>query len=1144
MSGCESARFRHVDQQWRTAPDLRGGIVAHSVLGQEDAAPPLGGGCVTATRFIASVPSSTLTISVVICSYTMERWEHIVRAVDSVRAQTLVPAEVILVVDYNDELAWHARGAFPGVRVIRNAQTRGLSGARNTGIRAAGGDVIAFLDDDAAASASWLETMVTYYDDPMVHGVGGSATAVWTGGPRPRWLPPEFDWVVGCTYRGQPTRTASVRNLVGCNMSFRREVFDLVGGFSSAIGRIGKTPLGCEETELCIRLNQAVPGAELLYDPAVNVEHWVSPDRREFRYFRDRCYGEGLSKAAVARLVGAGSGLAAERSYVWSVLPRGFLLALLHVLLLRPSGAGRAFSIVFGLLATTVGYVRGSRAIARERTVAQGSPVPARPRLYVSTTQRRAAARTISSLLVTVGCSVLLLGLAVTASRGNSYGLGLALFFAAVMLQFAVGAAVLLRRDLTRRTRLGVVAVVGVMPTVLYRLTDPLLFTGFDEQLHLRTLHDLLEGAPLFSPNPLLQASPHFPGLELLTVALEQAFDLPTMVAATVVVVLCRLVLVVAIYRLAGMITKDARSASLAVLCYAASPQFYFFNSQYAYQTLALTLALTGLLLLARAGRAEQHRRRIATAAFVCFAGTAVTHHLTSWIALAVLLAWTALAARRERPTLAAVTAATTLVVAVQVIPIAVLLRSYFGPMFGAALDQAGALLGGVGSRTLFADSAGVSNPDWERAVLVGYAVICVVVAVATGAVIIRHAVRVRHRLLFVLGLLCMAYPATFTGRLASNLAEICDRATTFAFLPLAIGVAWLLRHRDVSAGPQHRTARTGAHPIVVLALLCAGFLGGLILGNGPDWGRLPGEYLVVADSRSLDAETLAAAQWAGDHLAPGSSVMADRMPATLLSSVGRLWPEAGPRAGVEPATFYFSQTWGKAQTRTAKALGLRYLYVDTRLASSRPHEGWYFYPGETPDERQLTVTELTKFTSVPGIVTVYHHGPVSIYDLSGLGIATPPHDATGSWTSRPWLDIPVGLLIALLTIWRIRGVRRWAGATAEALGGVGAAGTIMATTVLLTGVSIAIGFRPDWRFAVAVALPIGVVMVIPGLRSRTAVVPAARMSSPPRAGLTAAALLAAALFTAGICLAVESARAVDVTQVSRILADVEQGRR
>lgn len=1091
----------------------------------------------TTAPLLTLAPPSALTVSVVICTYTMERWDDVARAVESVRAQTLAPAEVILVVDYNDELANQSRAAFPDVRVIRNTQTRGLSGARNTGVRAAGGDVVAFLDDDAAAAPTWLETMVTHYDDPMVQGVGGSATAIWTGGPRPRWLPAEFDWVVGCTYVGQPTTTAPVRNMVGCNMSFRRGVFALVGGFSTEVGRVGKRPLGGEETELCIRLNQAIPGAKLLYDPAVNVEHRVSPDRREFRYFRNRCYSEGLSKAAVAQLVGADDGLAAERSYVWGVLPRGFLLALLHVLLLRPSGAGKAFSIVFGLLATSAGYARGSLEIARRRRAADNSPSPARPEMTMPTAQRAAPAWAIPSLLMAVGSSVLLLGIAVTASRGHWFGLGIALFFAAVMTPFAVGATLLLRRDLPGRTRLGVLTMVGVMPTLLYRLTDPLLLTGFDEQLHLRTLHDLLSGAPLGSPNPLLEASPHFPGLELLTVAVQRAFGLPTMVAVTAVVILCRLVLVVAIYRLAGMLTKDARSASLGVLCYAASPQFYFFNSQYAYQTLALSFAVTGVLLLARASRADAHRRRTATAAFLCFAGTAATHHLTSALAVVALLAWTARADRRERAMIAAVTAATTVVVAVQIFLSADLMRSYFGPLFGAAVDQAAALLGGGTHRTLFADSAGASTPAWERAVLIGYAAVCTVVAAITGVAIIRHGLRRRHRLLIVIGLLCLVYPATFTGRFASGVSEICDRATTFAFLPLALGVAWLLRHRETTAERHRRTARLSARPTVLLALIGVGFLGGLILGTGPDWGRLPGSYLVVADSRSLDAETLAVAQWAGGHLTPGSSVLADRVPATLLSSVGRLWPEAGPRDGVEPATLYFSATWDAEQTRTAQVLGLHYLYVDTRLSSSLPHEGWYFYPGETPDSRRLTAAELTKFTSVPGIVAVYQHGPISIYDLSGLSVGTKAHGWTGSRHSHPRRDALAGLVIGLLAAGLLPATHRWARATASTLGGAGTTATIMAGTVLLTGASTFFGFRPGWPFTVALALPIGIAMPI-CLRSDIA----ARQPSRPSADLAAALLLTAVLVIAGTSLAVRSARSVDVTQVSHILADVRQG--
>ncbi|GAB1691030.1 glycosyltransferase family 2 protein [Krasilnikovia sp. M28-CT-15] len=314
-----------------------------------------------------------LTVSVVICAYTMERWADIIGAVESVRAQTHPADEVILVVDHNPELAAAAHAAFPDVRVIGNEEDRGLSGARNTGIGEARGDIVAFLDDDAAAGPTWLQTLLAHYDDPGVQGVGGSATAVWSGGPRPRWLPAEFDWVVGCTYVGQPTAPAVVRNLVGCNMSFRREVFTLVGGFSAAVGRVGRRPLGCEETELCIRLGNALPGGKLLYDPAINVMHRVSPDRRRFRYFRSRCYSEGLSKAVVSRMVGAASGLSAERTYVRSVLPRGVLQGLRQLVSLHPAGGARAFAIMFGLAATSLGYARGIAGNTWEHAAVAGA---------------------------------------------------------------------------------------------------------------------------------------------------------------------------------------------------------------------------------------------------------------------------------------------------------------------------------------------------------------------------------------------------------------------------------------------------------------------------------------------------------------------------------------------------------------------------------------------------------------------------------------------------------------------------------------------------------------------------------------------------------------------------------------------------
>ena len=297
-------------------------------------------------------------VSVVICAYTEERWQELCAAIASVQSQTLPPCDIIVVIDHNPALLACARDTFTGVLVIDNHEPRGLSGARNSGLAIAQGAVVAFMDEDATAAPDWLAQLTAAYADQSVWGVGGSIEPRWPGN-RPRWFPAEFDWVVGCTYRGLPQTTAQVRNLIGCNMSFRREVFGLLAGFRGGIGRVGTHPVGCEETEVCIRLKQRQPQSRLLYEPRARVFHHVSAQRACWRYFVARCYYEGISKAAVARLVGSADGLSSERDYTLRVLPRGVRHSLAAALHGDASGLGRALAIVCGLLATALGYARG-----------------------------------------------------------------------------------------------------------------------------------------------------------------------------------------------------------------------------------------------------------------------------------------------------------------------------------------------------------------------------------------------------------------------------------------------------------------------------------------------------------------------------------------------------------------------------------------------------------------------------------------------------------------------------------------------------------------------------------------------------------------------------------------------------------------
>jgi cellulose synthase/poly-beta-1,6-N-acetylglucosamine synthase-like glycosyltransferase len=296
--------------------------------------------------------------AVVICTYTLDRWDDLAAAVESMRAQTTPPPEIVVVIDYNEELHRRAAADWPDLRVIPNEGPRGLSGARNTGAAAAAAEIVAFLDDDAWADPTWLAELVRPFADPRVLATGGLAEAAWDTG-RPVWFPREFDWVVGCSYTGLPTVPAVIRNPLGCAMAFRRAAILEAGGFRSGIGRLGRLPIGGEETELCIRIRQAHPEGLIVHVPGARVHHRVPAGRGTWQYFRERCYQEGRSKARIATLVGAGSALASERRYTFRALPAGVLAGLRDALRGDVTGLERSVAIAAGLAFTTAGYVAG-----------------------------------------------------------------------------------------------------------------------------------------------------------------------------------------------------------------------------------------------------------------------------------------------------------------------------------------------------------------------------------------------------------------------------------------------------------------------------------------------------------------------------------------------------------------------------------------------------------------------------------------------------------------------------------------------------------------------------------------------------------------------------------------------------------------
>ena len=319
------------------------------------------------------------------------------------------------------------------------------------------------------------------------------------------------------------------------------------------------------------------------------------------------------------------------------------------------------------------------------------------------------------------------------------------------------------------------------------------------------------------------------------------------------------------------------------------------------------------------------------------------------------------------------------------------------------------------------------------------------------------------------------------------------------------------------------------------MALILITYLGGAMLGAGPNWQVLPGPYLVSAEARTQDPETLAAVRWAAVHLPAGSRVAADRVPADLLASQARLWPVMSPEHGLVLTWLYFPDTWGPQQTAIVKGLHIGYVYVDQRLADSLPRDGYYFYPGETLRPRRITVADLAKFSNVGGLKPVYHHGPVTIYGTAGLG-AVPVRD--GFVGQRPMglgrlgdaiLGAAVMAGLILLVRRQLPGLRT----VAEDSGLTGVAVVMMATLTLIGGVLFGLRLVPGPAFTVGAVLTGLATLVVAGWRTGVRLFPPLRLVRRALRPLVILGILAGAV---GLAIGIHAAWTVDETSVNTIL--------
>jgi len=716
---------------------------------------------------------------------------------------------------------------------------------------------------------------------------------------------------------------------------------------------------------------------------------------------------------------------------------------------------------------------------------------------------------------------------------------GQVLFFVAIVVPFTIYLTVLMVPRLGSLREI-TVAVLGLYPAMVYRMASPLVLAGYDEHQHQQSLMNLLLGSGLFAPNPNLRVGPYYPGLEIFTSVAIRLTDLPVALAESLVVLLCRLLLVLIIYHAALLVSPSRRGASLVVAFYAVSSEFYSFNSGFSYQTLALTLGLGGIFLLRRAQLADYAAaRRLFFIASLALIATVFTHHATSWMVLAFLIAWAAMSRKDERKLLARAAIVMGAAVAIWTAALATRLAEYFVPIVTTALQSARAFLTGTSGHHIFGASAGTPPiSDWERVVLVIYTLSCTFAALVCAWIMFSRAFHNRDRMLALLGALNLAFPITAAAHFDPSVGELGNRASTFLFLPLALSCSLIIqRHPRVTRRPARRYSPY--RPAVLVPLVIGGtaviYLGGVLLGSNPDYSRLPGPYLVSADNRTQDPETLASVDWAATHLPTGSTVVADRVPSVLLASQARLWSVTEPQQGFVPAQLYFSDAWGPQETAIVKARHIDYVYVDTRLADSLPYVGYYISEGETPKPTRITVADVAKFAHVPGLTAVYHHGPVTIYDTSGLGVGPKRAGFTGYHTmGRGLWDAILGAGVVLLIL-LIRKRLAWVKSAAQDMGVLGTMLGVIAFSIFIGAVLLDLRLMPGPAFtfgAFAAAIVIFAVRRrMDGLRL------VRRLHLPHR--LEPLVLLGVGAGAAGLAIAIYAAWITDVADVNAILRAV-----
>lgn len=665
----------------------------------------------------------------------------------------------------------------------------------------------------------------------------------------------------------------------------------------------------------------------------------------------------------------------------------------------------------------------------------------------------------LGSVVAIVGLGLLMVGASDALGRTGHLALVVPLFLAGLACIFAPCAWRLTGTAATRNERVWVSVVLGVGLLASYTLRSPLIFDNFDELAHSATLMRLLDSRALFPNNPVLPVSPYFPGIELVTIATKWLTGLPLLLDQMIVLLAARLVLVLCVFLIVERACRSSRAGGIGVLVYAAGPEFYSLGAQYGYQTLALSFSVAVVyLLFVSIDAAQPKKGRLFALALVAIGAMVVSHHVTAWLTVAFLVAWAVglrvlkdpprqsvlpkaspapasyrvppragidlrggyVGRHREQARIVGLAALFGLVLAgAWIAVVGHIVTGYVGPLVQEGADSALEMVGQFhGNRKLFQNSAGGGTPGWESALILAAAgLFCLILLVSLYAVIWKKSIR-GGKLRYLPAAIAATYPLALLTNISTDAKLVGARATTFIFFGMALVVGgWLATLHLAKRRVVVQAATIG------IAVVC--FIGSTLYGGGPLPGLVNGPYIVGAHERSLGPPSFASANWASTHLPAGSRVAVDRDNGALLNDIGRVDPVSPLNGSANPSPLFFDQRLTLSDFALIRKDDIRYVVTDSRLTEGLPLYGAYIAPGETRNPTLLTMAELQKFNSIPGVYRIYDNGAIQVYDLSTLLGKQPlsvASGASGQPVSGTSVAVPVlACLVAVVWLFKLR---------------------------------------------------------------------------------------------------------------------------